>query len=609
MAGQAVQIGDLTLEPGLHLCRDGNPLPIGNRALQLLSTLASANGGVVSKDRLVDEVWNGAIVEENAIQAQVSALRKALGGEAGRLITIHRRGYRLDLSRRNGERASALERRSVAVMCFENRSGDPAHDYLAEGLAEELLAILSRLPELEVPARSSSFAYRGRSADARTIGSELGVATLVEGSLRVAAGRVRVSAELIDAATGFHLWSNHFESELTDLFAVQDEIAAAIATALQARLIDAGPRSRDLEAYQAYMQASMLSHRGSADDLIEAVSLYREAIARDPFFAPASARLARTLLGASNLGVLPLSARDEARERAEQAARSDPDLAIARMVVGGLDGLAGRWLAADESFAASLALDPRESDCHSMHGYYLLAPCGHLARAQAALDRAFELAPAVPLHSLGRATMATLRGDGQAIMRNLQMAERLGLSPDEPAIRAIRAELALLFGSWQEATEHVTVALPDELRAAGTETATVVHRACLGQVEKADASRAVAAFAAAADDELLTRHQIAFGTLLKWQIKLDALDAAYAIAGRMIAAWRRTGQLATTGLFPMWLPGSRAFRDDPRFQGFAAELGMFDYWRRHGPPDGHVLRNGRLEAGPRLSMDTPPGDT
>lgn len=591
MGAESYRIGELTLHPRLQLLRDGSPLPLGARALDVLSALAAANGDVVTKDQLIDEVWDGSIVEENAIQAQISALRKALGDEAGRLVTIHRRGYRLDVAV-----AGSPVFASVAVLPFDNLSDDPANSYLADGIAEELIATLSRVPGLKVPARSSSFAYRGKAVDARAIGCELGVTRLIGGSVRASEGRVRVSAQLVDTATGFHIWADNFDHDLTELFAMQLDIAAAIAAALETRLARVKPQPRDPEAYQLYLQAGALTAHGRPEDMVGAVALYRRAIERDPLFAPASARLSRTLLGASNSGVLPLAVREEARDRAEQSLRSEPTLAAAKMVIGGLDGLSGNWLAAEECFHASLALDPRESDCYSMHAYYVLAPCGHLARAQAAVDRAFELAPAVPLHSLGRATMSTLRGDGQSVMRHLQTAEALGLAPDEPPNRAIRAAMALHFGSWEDASRHIVVALPPSMRALGAETAPLVYRACLGLDDKAEASRAVARLAASADDALLTRHQIAFGTVMKWQIMLGALDAAFAIGERMIAVWRRTGQLATTSLFQMWLPDMRPFREDPRFGDFVSELGMVAYWRRHGPPDGHALDGDRLIA-------------
>jgi TolB-like protein len=591
MGAESIRIGRLTLQPRLQLLRDGIPLPLGARALDVLSALAAADGGVVTKDRLIDEVWDGAIVEENAIQAQISALRKALGDEARRLVTIHGRGYRLDLA--SAEPAAVV---SVAVLPFDNLSDDPANGYLADGLADELIMMLSRLPGAQVPARTSSFAYRGRRADARTIGAELKVRHLVEGSVRVSGTRVRATIQLIDAASGFHEWAENFDRELTELLAVQDEMAAAIAAALEIELVQRDPPSRDLEAYHGYMQANSLMDRGRAEDMSEAIALYRAAIARDPGFAEAHGRLALTLLGASNRGFLPLSARGEAAAEANEATRLDNRLATAPMVLGGVNSLAGRWLAAEDHFRASLALDPRESHCHNMHAYFVMAPCGHLARAQSAVDRAFELAPAVPFHSLGRATMAGLRGDIAMVLQNLHMAVTLGLSPDEPGIRFIRAEAALLQRDWEEAAENVVATFPQDLREAGIDTARLVYRGCLGLADGARASAAAADLLADLSDEHLARFQVPVGTIMHWQAKLGALDAAFEVGERIVATLRRTGHLATMGLFQMWLPEMRAFRDDPRFGDLAAELGMVEYWRRHGPPDGYALRQDRLVA-------------
>lgn len=484
---------------------------------------------------------------------------------------------------------------ALAMLPFDNLSDDPLNGYLADGLAEELITTLSKIPQLKVSARTSSFAYRGRQMDVREIARELKVGRLIEGSVRVSGSRLRATIQLIDAASGFHLWAGNFDRQMTDLLAVQDDIAASIAEALETELGSIDPPSRDLQAVHLYMQANAICDRSRPEDLIEAESLYRQAIARDPAFARALAQLAATLLGGSNNGVLPLSARVEARATAEQAISCDPGLAIPRMVFGGLDGLTGRWLEADENYRASLGLDPREPYIHSLFGYYVFAPCGHLQRAQMSIDRAFELAPALPLHSLGRATMAGLRGDVALLIQNLQMAVSLGLSPDEPAIRISRAAAAFAGASWEQAVEHMTVAFPSELRIIGSETASLFYCACLGLVDKSVASAAVERLTPASDtDDLFTRYQIVIGTMSEWQSALGEFDAAFRIADRILAAWRRTGQLATMGLLHMWLPAMRPFRQDPRFSGFVEQLGMFAYWDRHGPPDGHEVRDGRL---------------
>ena len=583
-------IGESVLRPRRELLRDGAPMAIGGRALAILSLLAERRGALVSKNELHNAVWPGMIVEDNTLQAQVSAVRKALGSDAPLLITVHGLGYRLSIE--PGEDRT-FEPASIAVLAFANLTGDPAQDYLADGMAEELIGMLARAPGLKVPARTSTFAYKGRDTDIRTIARELGVAMVLEGSVRAAGERIRVTAQLIEAASGYHLWSANFDRRFDDLFALQDEIAGAIAAKLCAQITPGPSRPRDLKDYHMFLQANVLVERPL--DMAEAMALYRHVAVREPAFAPAWGRLATALLYSSSTGPLPIAALAEARACAQQAARLDPGLAIAPMVLGGLDALAGAWLAAEANFRTAQRLDPSDSHCHSVHGYYVLAACGHLERAQAAIETAFELAPASPLHSFGRAAMAGLRGDGALVLLNLQMAETLGMSADEPGVRAIKAAAAAHFGQWEEAAGHLTIVFPKHLRAAASPTAELFYRAQAGLADKSAASAAMRQLVdlVAADDEL-PRYQVAAGTMLQCQVQLGALDAAYDIADRIVAAWRATGQLPIIGLPQVWAFGMKRFRRDPRFQHFANTLGMFNYWQQHGPPDRHELIAGKL---------------
>lgn len=251
-----VAIGRLTLRPHRQLLENGRTVPLGGKPLAILSVLAEADGGVVTKDELMAAVWPGVIVEENAIQVHVMALRKVLGREAKRLVTVRGRGYLFDGQAPSANGAAiGVPARSVAVLPFANLTGDASRDYLANGIAEELICTLSHASGLKVPARTSSFAYRGRETDIRTIARELGVETVIEGSLRAAGERLRVTAQIIDARSGFHLWSHNYDRESGDLLALQDELAAAIANAFRASLGNVRCPTDDEEAYDLYLKA------------------------------------------------------------------------------------------------------------------------------------------------------------------------------------------------------------------------------------------------------------------------------------------------------------------------------------------------------------------
>ncbi len=242
-------------------------------------------------------------------------------------------------------RAHAGEPRdSIAVMPFSNLSGDPAKDYFSDGMSEELLNLLARVPGLQVASRTSSFAYKDREVDVRQIGKELGVSTVLEGSVRQASDRVRITAQLIDAESGFHLWSETYDRKLADVFQVQDEIAKAIVDKLRIELAPADQQlaqrqkapTQNVEAYELYLQGRAIWKRRGAENLKRAIELYQAAIGKDPAFARAHAALASAYV------VLPGYTKETddeekflqlAEDAARQALAIDPNIGEAHAVL------------------------------------------------------------------------------------------------------------------------------------------------------------------------------------------------------------------------------------------------------------------------------------
>lgn len=232
-----VILGRHTLLPFRQLAYDHRPVPIGNKALQILSILAAAKGQIVTKFELMDIVWSGLIVDENALHVHVAALRRALGRDASLLKTVRGLGYRLgDRFAGNPSFEDLHKYRSIAVLAFMNMTGNPAMEHLGEGISEELINALSRTAALKVPSRTSSFAFKHRNVDARQICENLGVDALVEGSVRIAGGRARVTAQLIDGDDGSHVWSGNLDHEFADLFELQGDIADGIMRSLESFL-------------------------------------------------------------------------------------------------------------------------------------------------------------------------------------------------------------------------------------------------------------------------------------------------------------------------------------------------------------------------------------
>jgi TolB-like protein len=232
-----------------ELRRDGQPVRIHRRALGILCALAEAKGEIVGKDELMARLWPGRIVEEGNLHVHVSALRKSLdehGEGHSFVVTVPGRGYRLaDLT---GLRSAQLaegslppqlplpDKPSIAVLPFQNLSGDPDQEYFADGMVEEIITALSRIRWLFVIARNSSFTYKGQAVDVKQIGRELGVRYVLEGSVRKAGGRVRITAQLIEAETGAHLWADRFDGSLEAIFDLQDQVAFSVAGIIEPAL-------------------------------------------------------------------------------------------------------------------------------------------------------------------------------------------------------------------------------------------------------------------------------------------------------------------------------------------------------------------------------------
>src|SRR5712671_5647630 len=295
MSGEQVTFGRFRFDLGRReLSRDGIPVRLGSRALDVLSVLAAARGDVVTKDELLARVWPGQVVEENNLQVQVSALRKALDEEkSGQsyLVSVPGRGYRLIGVAGSSHGPALPDKPSIAVLPFQNMSDDPQQEYFADGIVEDIITALCHMRWLFVIARDSSFAYKGRTADVKQVGRELGVRYVVEGGVRKAAQRVRITAQLIDASTGAHLWADHFDGGLEDIFNLQDQVTASVVGAIAPKLLEAEIErakrkpTESLDAYDYYLRGTAKVIQWTEAAVDEALPLLYRAIELDPDFA------------------------------------------------------------------------------------------------------------------------------------------------------------------------------------------------------------------------------------------------------------------------------------------------------------------------------------
>lgn len=290
---------------------------VGPQVFDLLLYLIQHREHVVSKEALLDAVWAGRTVSESTMTSHINAARKAVGdsGDRQNLIrTVARKGYRfvgevmdsetsrgvmlletadVETSKPSPHPPSLPDKPSIAVLSFQNLSGDPEQDYFADGVVEDITTALSRIRWLFVIARNSSFTYKGRAVDVREVGRELGVRYVLEGSVRKAASRARITGQLIDAVTGAHLWADRFEGTLDDIFELQDQLATSVVGAIAPQLERAEiERAKhkptgSLDAYDCYLRGMANLHQGTREAIDRALPSFYRAIELDPDFASA----------------------------------------------------------------------------------------------------------------------------------------------------------------------------------------------------------------------------------------------------------------------------------------------------------------------------------
>ena len=289
--------------------------------------------------------------------------------------------------------------KSIAVLPFANMSNDPEQEYFSDGMAEEIINALAQIPDLKVASRTSAFQFRGEQQDIKSIAEALGVSTILEGSVRKSNNRVRVTAQLINASDGFHLWSQTYERELNDIFIIQDELSKSIADALQMQISELnGPKviepTTSMEAYNLYLQGNYFLNKRNRESLDRSIEYFNQAIAVDSIYALAYGGLAISYI---NLGgwwfVEPSIAFPKAKKAALKALEFDSSLGLAYFALGEFQMFyEWDWKAAEESFLQAISLDPNYS--HGRIWYWiLLSLVDEFDKADVQIKKALELDP------------------------------------------------------------------------------------------------------------------------------------------------------------------------------------------------------------------------
>ena len=417
--------GEWELDTGLYeLKRDGRSRKVEPQVFDLLHFLIRNHSRVVSREEIIDEIWDGRIVSEATISSCLRAARQAVGddGRAQRFIrTVHGRGLRfvgeVAISQEPPAAATAAEpaaptarpvpfppvpdRPVLAVLPFKNLStGDD--EYFADGLTEDIITNLSRFRDLRVIARTSTFRFKGQAVDLVTLCADLKAGYAVEGSVRRAGGRVRISAQLIDGVSGAHLWADSYDRELEDIFAVQDEVTRTIAATLGVTLQDVAlqralkKRPTELDAYDCVLRARRYTVSLSADVHAESRDLLEKAIELDPSYADARALLANVYLAEHRFEANPRpDPIGRALLMAQEATRLDPQNAYAHCWLAIVHFFRGENELFEIEAGRALALNPNDPETLADIGHYL-AFMGEFERGIELSGRARTLNPLHP---------------------------------------------------------------------------------------------------------------------------------------------------------------------------------------------------------------------
>src|SRR5262245_33071424 len=399
-AGRAYRFGPFQLDVReRRLSRGAEAIPLRLKVFDTLRVLVENAGRLLTKQELLDAVWPETAVEENNLNHNVSVLRKALGEEAaGRqyIETVPRVGYRFVAAIEGVTTPAGRDSRSVvhdltsiAVLPFADMSPARDQDYLCDGVAEEIINALTHVRGLRVAARSASFQFRGPAVDVREAGRQLGVAALLEGSIRKADHRLRITVQLVEVADGYHRWSQRFDRTLDDVFAIQDEIAEAVVASLRAG--DLSERERAAlrrppttsEAYEYFLRGRHYLPRMTHPDLERSRAMFARAIELDGGYGPAWAGLATVHATLYEW----FGARDEDLEAAERASRRAlelaPALAEAHTARGFALSLSRDYDEAEREFEKAIEINP-----HSFDAYYYF---GRSSFARGAIKRSADL--------------------------------------------------------------------------------------------------------------------------------------------------------------------------------------------------------------------------
>ncbi|HZC43061.1 MAG TPA: winged helix-turn-helix domain-containing protein [Acidobacteriaceae bacterium] len=403
---RVIRFGPFEVDLRTHeLRKRGLKLKLQQQPFQVLVMLLERAGELVTREELHTKLWTQDTVVDfdHGLNAAVRRLREALndnGGTPRFVETLPRRGYRFIAPVIVPDPGRAASQPSIAVLPFANIGADKENEYFGDGLAEEIINALAKTSGLMVAGRTSSFFFRGKDVELSEIGRRLNVQYILEGSVRRAANHVRMTAQLIGVADGFHVWSDSYDREVTDLFAIQDEITKSIAEALRIKLSPQAVRPGyrpNLGAYDAYLKAReqlLVRPSSGSGSAVLGKELLERAIQLDPEFALPYSLLGIYYTGQASWGVLPArEAIQAARAAEQQALRVDGSLPEAHAMMGCCAGMEFAWAEAEQHWSSAMLHEPVPQDVLFWYANHYLMPIGRVSEAVDVESKVLESDP------------------------------------------------------------------------------------------------------------------------------------------------------------------------------------------------------------------------
>jgi TolB-like protein len=464
--------------------------------------------------------------------------------------------------------------KSIAVLAFADLSPDQKSEYFADGISEEILNALAKVEDLKVAGRTSSFYFKDKNESIQTIGRALGVANVLEGSVRKQGDRVRITAQLIEVQSGFHLWSENYDGDLGDVFELQEQIARSITD--QLRVVLATDQKRRLvptateqpEAYALFLQATAIFNRRDGRRFLQGIEQLEKAVALDPAYARAHARLASMYAIASEYTSIDLDrALAGAREHAEIAMALDPSMAEPHAALARVHGAQRHYVDEQAAFERALLLEPNDVTANFWFGSTLFT-IGYIERANAAIDRALTREPMLPMALLWRGMSYSEAGDQDSAEKLLQRADDVGLA----LVGTGWSEVAEARGDLAEATRQLAAGTEVLFSAFPPGTAVAFARGCYGDGPAREQVLGVI------DAYLANNPEFIDGIVPYALARLGRTEQAL-----QLTASRRLSHPMYLAL--LWGPYGKSTRSHTEFSAFARSIGFAAVWDIYGAPD------------------------